>query len=105
MRDVAAFATRRPYDEEQYVVHHSDALKARFAIGFARVLAGQQITMKEIFKVSEVDAVIGKVLFALSLIPSVHVRIVYAIAYADKWRFCLLMLAGEGLSESGVSTE
>ena len=85
-------------------MHHSDALKARFAIGFARVLAGQQIAMKDIIKICEVDAVIGKVLLALSLIPSVHLRIVYAIAYADKWRFYLLMLAGEGLSEGHLSS-
>ncbi len=84
MGNVALFSAWSPHHEKRDAVEHSDTLIPPFAIGFPRILAGQQIAGKEIVQIKKVDAVVLEIAATFGFVPSVHITSVYASAYTDK---------------------
>ena len=63
---------RRPDNEQHLSCVPTNALKARFAISFARIFAGQQVTIKETGQRCQVNAVLGNIRLALGFVESDH---------------------------------
>jgi predicted Kef-type K+ transport protein len=54
-------------------------LKARLAVGFARIFAGQQVTIKETRQRCQINAVLGNVRLALGFLVRDDCQIVDAL--------------------------
>lgn len=86
----------RPHDEQGHAVEHPDALVAFFAVGFSRVLTGEQVAVEESLQIGKVNAMILQIPSPLPLVPGVHVGSVYALYICSKsrWRNVLRMSCG-----------
>ena len=69
---VSCLAAWGPYDEQKDTLDDSDTLEPGFSIGFSDVFAGQEVTVKESFQVSKVDAVNVEIVRPLGFVPSDH---------------------------------
>jgi hypothetical protein len=63
---------RRPDDEQQLSRVPTNALKAQLAIGLSHILARQQITIKEVRQLRQIDAVLGDVRLAFGFVEGDH---------------------------------
>ena len=70
---------RRPDNEQHFFRVLVNTLKAQLAIGFARIFAGQQVTIKETRQRRQINAVLDNVRPALGFVVSDHQQIVDAL--------------------------
>lgn len=63
---------RRPDDEQHLSGVPTNALKAQLAVGLSRILARQQVTIKEVRQCRQIDAVLGDVRLALGFVEGDH---------------------------------
>lgn len=86
----------RPHDEQGHAVEHPDALVTFFAVGFSRILTGEQVAVEEPLQIGKVNAMILQIPPPLTLVPGVHVGSVYArcICSKSRWPNVLRMSRG-----------
>ncbi len=70
---------RRPDNEQHFSRVPANALEAQLAIGFARIFAGQQVTLKETRQRGQINAVLGNVRLTLGFVEGDHCQIVDAL--------------------------
>src|SRR5262245_52865293 len=87
----------RPHNEQRHAVEHPDTLVSFFAVGFSRVLTGEQVAVEEPLQIGKVNAMILQIPSPLLLVPGVHVGSVYAcrICSKSRWRNVLRMGRGQ----------